>query len=109
MLFFLLPLLFNPLSFTINWLPSLYLSIWPIIIQTLGRESLVNHALVLTLFILTCDITRQTMLKLVSQYERVHCSHHNLVARSTNRLVSSNNRLDSISYHCPWALDSWRC
>lgn len=65
MLLFLLPLLFNPFSMIVNWLPGLYLAAWPIIIQTLGRETLVTHALVLILFILTCDITRQMMLKTI--------------------------------------------
>lgn len=66
MIFLLLPLIFNPLSFFIvRWLPALYLAAWPIIIQTLGREALLLHAIVLILFILTCDITRQIMLKLI--------------------------------------------
>lgn len=62
---FLLPLLFNPFGLIVNWLPAIYLAAWPIIIQTMGRETLVTHALVLILFILTCDISRQTMLNLI--------------------------------------------
>ena len=66
MLLLLLPVLFNPLSFLIvRWLPALYLAAWPIIIQTLGREALLLHAVVLIIFILTCDITRGAMIKLV--------------------------------------------
>lgn len=66
MLLLLLPLLFNPVGQLIKWLPAAYLAIWPIIIQTLGRETLITHALVLILFILTCDISRQLMFRLVS-------------------------------------------
>lgn len=65
MLFFLLPILFNPFGIVVNWLPALYLAIWPIIVQTLGRETLLTHAIVLILFILTCDMSRQFMLKLI--------------------------------------------
>lgn len=57
--------MFNPFSLAIRWLPALYLAAWPIIIQTLGREALLTHAVLLILFILTCDITRETMLKLI--------------------------------------------
>lgn len=65
MIFLLLPFIFNPFSFAIRWLPALYLAAWPIIIQTLGRDALITHAIVLILFILVCDITRETMLKLI--------------------------------------------
>lgn len=74
MLLFLLSLLFNPFGLIANWLPALYLAVWPIIIQTLGREALITHAIVLILFILTCDISRQVMLKLVSKkYNQNNC------------------------------------
>lgn len=65
MLLFLLPLIFNPFSFIVRWLPALYLAAWPIIIQTLGQDALVLHAILLVVFILTCDITREFMLKLI--------------------------------------------
>lgn len=66
MLLFLLPLIFSPFGLAVSWLPTLYLALWPLIIQTLGRDTLVTHSLVLILFILTCDIVRQTMLRYVS-------------------------------------------
>lgn len=65
MLFLLLTLLINPFSFIVRWLPALYLAAWPIIIQTLGQDALLLHAVILILFILTCDITRQLMLHLI--------------------------------------------
>lgn len=65
MLFFLLSILFNPFGVAVSWLPALYLAIWPIIIQTLGRETLITNAIVLILFILTCDTSRQFMLNLI--------------------------------------------
>lgn len=65
MLLFLLPLIFSPFNIFASWLPTLYLAVWPILIKTAGRDTLVSHALVLILFILTCDITRQTMLKII--------------------------------------------
>jgi len=59
-------MIFNPISYLIiRWLPALYLATWPIIVQTLGREALILHAIVLILFIMTCDITRQLMLRLI--------------------------------------------
>lgn len=60
------PFIFSPLSLFVKWLPALYLAAWPVIIQTLGREALITHALVVILFIITCDIARQTTMKLVS-------------------------------------------
>lgn len=65
MLLFLLSLIFNPLGLVLRWLPALYLAAWPIIIQTLGRDALILQAILLVLFILTCDITRELSLKLV--------------------------------------------
>lgn len=66
MILFTLPLIFNPISFLlVRWLPALYLALWPIIIQTLGRDALLMHAVVLILFMLTCDITRTIMLRLI--------------------------------------------
>jgi hypothetical protein len=65
MFFFLLTLIFNPFGIMIRWLPALYLAAWPIIIQTLGQDALLLHAVLLIIFILTCDITREFTLRLI--------------------------------------------
>lgn len=65
MLIFLLPFLFSPFNILASWIPTLYLAVWPILIKTAGRDTLISHALVLILFILTCDITRQTMIRII--------------------------------------------
>lgn len=65
MLFFLLPFLFNPFNLISRWLPVIYLASWPIIVQTLGQETLIAHTVLLIAFILTCDITKKLMLNLV--------------------------------------------
>lgn len=65
MLFLLLPFLFNPFGIILRWLPALYLAAWPIIIQTLGRDALMLQAIMLILFIVTCDMTREITLKLI--------------------------------------------
>lgn len=65
MLFLILPLLLNPFGVIIRWLPALYLAAWPIIIQTLGRDALILQAILLIMFILACDITREMMLRLI--------------------------------------------
>ena len=68
MILLVLPLLFSQLiGLFANWLPTLYLLLWPVLIQTdVTRDNLIIHALVLIIFILTCDVIRQTMHKLVS-------------------------------------------
>lgn len=65
MILFLLPLLLNPFSILLNSVPTIYFALWPVILHTLGRDALLQHALVSILFILCCDITRQSALKFV--------------------------------------------
>ena len=70
---FLLTILFIPFGFAFSWVPTLYLTLWPVIMRTVGRETLVTHALILILFILFSDMSRQVILKLVSDCKRRWC------------------------------------
>lgn len=80
MLLLLLPLLFNPVGLLVEWLPAAYLAVWPIIIQTMGRETLSTHTLVLIIFILTRDSSRHLMYNLVS--------HPWLIMSQVNRSIN---------------------
>lgn len=98
MLLFLLPLILNPFGLAVSWLPTLYLALWPLIIQTLGRDALVTHSLVLIMFILTCDIVRQTMFRYVSIDSYRHISKFLRWQTLTNIISPMKIGFDLISF-----------